>query len=185
MQEITNKLANLSVKNGSRMPLVRCKQYDFNPTPNISIPLLSYNVQDYAYKQEGVLPIHARGLFVEKNTHRIAIRGYDKFFNIGEVATTTWNWLCENTQGPYEMTLKENGCIIYMTGLEGHVLVTSKHAFGSRDDGEPTHSDKGYEWLHKHLASVGKSTGELAAFLESNNLTAVFELADDEFEEHV
>ena len=46
-----------------------------------------------------------------------------------------------STHGPYEVTLKENGCIIFISGLStGDIVVCSKHSTGDRiDDNE---SDK-------------------------------------------
>ncbi|KAG0299136.1 hypothetical protein BGZ97_003862, partial [Linnemannia gamsii] len=54
--------------------------------------------------------------------YRILVRGYDKFFNVGEVPKTSPGWIAENTEGPYEVTLKENGCIIFMSGLPPHLV---------------------------------------------------------------
>ncbi|KAG0337317.1 hypothetical protein BG004_007687 [Podila humilis] len=142
-----------------------------------------------------------------KGTHRILIRGYDKFFNIGEVEKTGLEWLTNNTEGPYEVTLKENGCIIFMAGLppqlagsEGGCVVSSKHSLGSLDHlrdqanngsgpgsdlPEVSHSAKGREWLEKSLIAKGKTLQEFGRWLYENNLTAVAELCDDSFEEHV
>ncbi|KAG0358729.1 hypothetical protein BG005_001916 [Podila minutissima] len=140
-----------------------------------------------------------------KGTHRILIRGYDKFFNIGEVEKTELTWLANKTEGPYEVTLKENGCIIFMAGLppqlagpEGGCIVSSKHFLGSLDHAfsaateaekgnlpEVSHSMKGREWLEKSLSAKGKTMQEFGRWLYDNNLTAVAELCDDSFEEHV
>ncbi|KAF9964520.1 hypothetical protein BGZ70_006336 [Mortierella alpina] len=132
-------------------------------------------------------------------THRILIRGYDKFFNIGEVKTTSTEWLSSETTGPYEVTLKENGCIIFMAGLpphlvgqEGGCVVSSKHFLGEQAPLEEnvqgpavSHSAKGREWLEKSLASKGKTLQQFGLWLWNHNLTAVAELCDDSFEEHI
>ncbi|KAF9905463.1 hypothetical protein EC991_001630 [Linnemannia zychae] len=129
--------------------------------------------------------------------YRILLRGYDKFFNVGEVLKTSTEWISENTEGPYEVTLKENGCIIFMSGLpphlvgpEGGCIVTSKHSLGHADPEtgkavEVTHAGKGREWLEKGLAARGKTVQEFGRWLWDNNLTAVAELCDDSFEEHI
>ena len=175
MESAIQKLAHMSVKD-KKSP-IRAKQYIFNPTASLSIPLFSYNIQEYAFRQPGYLPINARGLFVRKDNGKIVVRGYDKFFNIGEVEQTKWPFLESMTTGPYELTLKENGCIIFVASIDGHVLVTSKHAFGPRDDAskKPAHSEKGEEWLDRHLQGVSNRK-ELSAFLEQNDVTAVFEV---------
>ncbi|KAK3846679.1 MAG: RNA ligase-domain-containing protein [Linnemannia gamsii] len=130
-------------------------------------------------------------------TYRILLRGYDKFFNVGEVPKTSTEWIAENTEGPYEVTLKENGCIIFMSGLpphlvgpEGGCIVTSKHSLGHADPEtgmqvEATHAGKGREWLEKGLAARGKTVQEFGRWLWDHNLTAVAELCDDSFEEHI
>ncbi|KAF9586410.1 hypothetical protein BGW38_005527 [Lunasporangiospora selenospora] len=140
--------------------------------------------------------------------YRILIRGYDKFFNIGEVERTKQDWLEKQTEGPYEVTLKENGCIIFMAGMppelagpEGGCVVSSKHFMGALDpkinqsnskdnDAESkqpaiSHSTKGKEWLGRTLAAKGKTLKDFGRWLWSQNLTAVAELCDDSFEEHV
>lgn len=77
--ELLARLNELSLKD--KKSAVRAKKYVFNPTPEINVGILSYNIQDYAFKLDDYLPIHARGLFVSEETNRILVRGYDKFFN--------------------------------------------------------------------------------------------------------
>ncbi|KAG0057672.1 hypothetical protein BGZ83_005611 [Gryganskiella cystojenkinii] len=160
-----------------------------------------------------------------ESLNRILIRGYDKFFNVGEVDRTKLENLQEETMGPYEVTLKENGCIIFMAGLppsvvgpQGGCVVSSKHSLGSmerqlgRETGKakttPTattkadtaegeggetvnavaeglHPVKGREWLERNLARKGKTLQEFGLWLWNQNLTAVAELCDDSFEEHI
>lgn len=148
----------------------------------------SWKMQDWDYKKPN-LPTYARGLFTTTNSKgqpEIVTRGYDKFFNHGEVKKTEWRNVERNTRGPYELSVKENGCIIFLSGLEdGTLLVCSKHSTGSRDDTDLSHADAGEKWVERHLASVGKSKKDLAFKLRAMNATAVAELCDDEFEEHV
>ncbi|KAK0660052.1 tRNA ligase 1 [Lasiodiplodia hormozganensis] len=148
----------------------------------------SWRLQDWDYKKPN-LPTYARGLFTYKNLagiHEIAVRGYDKFFNHGEVNKTQWRNVERNTRGPYELSVKENGCIIFIAGLEdGTLLVCSKHSTGARQDTPLSHAQAGEKWVERHLATVGKTKEELAYALRRMNATAVAELCDDEFEEHV
>jgi len=149
----------------------------------------SWKFNDYDYKKS-TLPTFARGLFTYKNRssgdHEIVIRGYDKFFNINEVPKTKWAKIKEDTKGPYELTLKENGCIIFVSGLsDDSLLVCSKHSTGARGDVDQSHAMVGERWIDKHLASVGKTRVELSRHLRQLNATAVFELCDDSFEEHI
>ena len=165
-----------------------CKKTTFPVAGSNNISVDSWRFQDWDYKRDD-LPTYARGLFTtynRKNRPEIAIRGYDKFFNVDEVNSTQWRNVENNTQGPYELSVKENGCIIFISGLEdGTLLVCSKHSTGHRQDADVSHAVAGERWVETHLSSVGKTKVELAHELRRMNATAVGELCDDRFEEHV
>lgn len=152
-----------------------------------NLKVSSWRLQDWDYKRTD-LPTYARGLFTcvkENGEPEIAIRGYDKFFNIGEVTTTKWKHIEQHTRGPYELSLKENGCIIFISGLhDGTLLVCSKHSTGPRADGV-SHAVAGEKWIERQLAALGKTRADLAQELRKRNVTAVAELCDDDFEEHI
>lgn len=148
----------------------------------------SWKMAEWDYKKP-YLPTYARGLFTTKtrrNVPEIAIRGYDKFFNTGETSETAWDSIEKHTQGPYELTLKENGCIIFLSGLEdGTLLVCSKHSTGDRSDVELSHAAAGERHIERQLKALGKTKEDFAQELRSRNATAVCELCDDDFEEHI
>ncbi|KAJ2888646.1 trna ligase, partial [Coemansia asiatica] len=149
--------------------------------------IMSWKCTEYLYKKDPCpLPTQARGLFSSDQQEGdgdqvIIARGYDKFFNIGEVPKTKWEWIEQNTQGPYELTVKENGCLILAAGINSgkDLLVTSKHSINT------PHAEVGSSWIDKHVSKVGKTREEFAVFLFENNSTAIFELCDDDFEEHI
>lgn len=165
-----------------------CKKTTFPVDGSQNIKVDSWRFRDWDYKRDD-LPTYARGLFTtttSRNIHEIAVRGYDKFFNVDEVRVTKWDHIQNNTRGPYELSLKENGCIIFVSGLEdGTLLVCSKHSTGPRQDVEVSHAAAGHRWVRRHLESVGKTEKDLAMTLRRMNATAVGELCDDNFEEHV
>ncbi|KAF1937060.1 tRNA ligase-like protein [Clathrospora elynae] len=148
----------------------------------------SWKMNDWDYKKAN-LPTYARGLFTYKNLdghHEIAVRGYDKFFNHGEVRKTEWRTVENDTRGPYELSVKENGCIIFISGLDDDtLLVCSKHSTGARGNAALSHACAGERWAERHIATVGKTKEDLARTLRSMNATLVAELCDDAFEEHV
>lgn len=148
----------------------------------------SWRLQDWDYKRSG-LPSYARGLFTAKTrsgTPEIVVRGYDKFFNVGEVNDTKWDNIIAKTLPPYDLTLKENGCIIFISGLEDEtLLVCSKHSTGDRADVQVSHAGAGEARLERQLAAIGKTKAEFARELRCRNVTAVAELCDDSFEEHI
>lgn len=188
-QEIQNLVAGLngSIDKGNRGFRAKMTTFKIHGSPD-GITVDSWRLQDWDYKKPN-LPSYARGLFTTKNRcgqPEIAIRGYDKFFNVDETVDTKWPSLRARTQGPYELTLKENGCIIFIGGLEDDtLLVCSKHSTGARSDVELSHSMAGEKWVDKQLQAIGKTRAELARELRTRNVTAVAELCDDDFEEHI
>jgi tRNA ligase len=192
VQEVQTLLRNLegsTKKEGKGKKGFSSKKTDFDVEGSpAKLSVRSWRFQDWDYKRDD-LPTYARGLFTTKNEKgqpEICTRGYDKFFNTEEVNATKWRNIENNTKGPYELSLKENGCIIFISGLhDGTLLVCSKHSTGPRSDTELSHAMAGEKWVDRHLQSVGKTREDLARELRSRNATAVAELCDDEFEEHI
>lgn len=184
--EVGTLVANLSGGDKTKKGKAKRTSYKVEGSSD-GILVDSWRFQEWDYKK-GNLPVNARGLFTTKNRqkeHEIVIRGYDKFFNIDEVSETKWSNIETQTRGPYELTLKENGCIIFIGGLEDEtLLVCSKHSTGPRSDAI-SHSIVGEKWVDKQLAAIGKTRADLARELRARNATAVAELCDDEFEEHI
>lgn len=91
--DLISQLEKLTVSpNKKGKHLLRSKDYDV-PTNDSSIKVTSWRMQDYAYKAEPCpFPTRARGLFTsqqpEHKDRPILVRGYDKFFNVGEVSWT-------------------------------------------------------------------------------------------------
>lgn len=83
----------------------------------------------------------------------------------------------ETTKGPYYLTVKSNGCIIFMSALSPkELLVTSKHSLGKLKDQDMSHAEKGEEWLEKTLRLAGKTKEDFAAYLWKTKSTAVAEV---------
>jgi len=193
--ELVQSLFKAQKKHGK---LVRSTVYDAPEDPEIKVRSWKMSEHHY-YKVPSPFPTLARGIFTTwvsnghdkqegqgTGSYRIVARGYDKFFNIGEVPWTTWDAISRHTSPPYTLSVKSNGCIIFIAALtSSKLLVTSKHSIGAIQGQEMSHSQAGDKWLHKHLASVGKERSDLAKVLWDNGWTAVAELCDDSFEEHV
>ncbi|KAJ5893874.1 tRNA ligase [Penicillium taxi] len=186
IQDLEEASSKRERKEGEEKP-VTCKKNTYPVPGTTNVTVDSWKFMDWDYYKPN-LPTYARGLFTTKlkdNTPEIAVRGYDKFFNVDEMHTTKWSNIINNTRGPYEVGVKENGCIIFIAGMEDSTLmVCSKHSIGPRQDGV-SHAVAGESWVTRHVSSVGKSTKELAKKLRQMNATAVGELCDDSFEEHV
>lgn len=192
VEEVRTLLRNLEESTTKKLKAGKkgfsCKStgYDVEGSPK-KLVVHSWRFQDWDYKRPD-LPTYARGLFTGKNENgqpEISARGYDKFFNTDEVNATQWRNIENNTKGPYELSLKENGCIIFLSGMhDGTLLVCSKHSTGARNE-TLSHSKAAERWVDKQLAAIGKSREDLARELRKRNATAVAELCDDDFEEHI
>ncbi|CAG9977727.1 unnamed protein product [Clonostachys byssicola] len=166
-----------------------CKKTSFHVKDSpTGLKVDSWKMHDWDYKRRD-LPTYARGLFTSRlrnGNKEISVRGYDKFFNTDEVEETKWPKILTRTKAPYELTLKENGCIIFIAGLEDDTLIVcSKHSTGDRGDVDLSHASAGERLLEKQLATLGKTKVDLARELRKRNITAVAELCDDSFEEHI
>jgi tRNA ligase len=89
-----------------------------------------------------------------------------------------WSSLEAHTKPPYTLTLKSNGCIIFIAALSpSQILITSKHSLGPVQGASESHAQAGERWLRHHLGQVGKTTEELAKVLWVKNWTAVAEVS--------
>jgi tRNA ligase len=186
--------------------LVKPVKYAVPTVPDITVESWKMNEWKY-YNIPSPFPTLARGLFSmeekgegEGPRYRIIARGYDKFFNIGEVPWTNvrfclcttlnlcffltfllflkWSSLDAHTKPPYTLTLKSNGCIIFIAALSpSQILTTSKHSLGPLQNVSESHAQAGERWLHHHLGQAGKTTEELAKVLWEKNWTAVAEVS--------
>lgn len=151
--------------------------------------VVSWKFQEWDYGKKNIkLPCNARGLFILEDDDKpeIVARGYDKFFNVDEVPFTKWDYIEKNTVGPYDVTLKSNGCIIFISGLaDGTLVVCSKHSTGARTDVDRNHAESGKSFLLSQLAKLEIDSREFAKRLHELNVTAVAEYCDDSFEEHI
>jgi tRNA splicing ligase len=75
------------------------------------------------------------------------------------------------------VTAKENGCIIFIAALSNEkVIVTSKHSIPSLKTDIQAHAGVGYNWVLKHLDSVGKTESDLAEWIFDKSITLVAEV---------
>ncbi|KAF5380128.1 hypothetical protein D9615_006236 [Tricholomella constricta] len=198
-EEDSQLIAGLHRLSKKSPKLVKSSTYPAPADPNIVVRSWKMNEFKY-YDVPSPFPTLARGIFTvelppkadgkeageSEQKYRIVARGYDKFFNIGEVPWVTWPALESHTAAPYTLSLKSNGCIIFIAALtKSKLLVTSKHSLGPVAGSAVSHAQAGEAWLRKYLEQKGRTEEQLATHLWENNWTAVAELCDDSFEEHV
>ena len=93
-----------------------------------------------------------------------------------------WDALEEHTAAPYTLSLKSNGCIIFIAALtETKLIITSKHSLGPVGNSPVSHAQAGERWLRKYLEHKGKTEAELASRLWDKNWTAVAEVRHHTF----
>ncbi|KAJ2925172.1 hypothetical protein H1R20_g11912, partial [Candolleomyces eurysporus] len=143
------------------------------------ITVRSWKMNEFKYYDiPSPFPTLARGLFTtetrtdgeeeEEVKHRIV-----------------WEALKEHTAAPYVLSLKSNGCIIFIAAITPtKLIVTSKHSVGTGDE-TVSHALMGRKWLTMYLEQRERTEADMAAVLWKNRWTAVAELCDDSFEEHV
>ncbi|KAK0486146.1 RNA ligase [Armillaria novae-zelandiae] len=156
--------------------LVKSTVYNAPADPTIKVRSWKMNEYKY-YDVPSPFPSLVRGVFsvdLPANRHRIVARGYDKFFNIGEVPwTTVLGCLRKHTREPYLLSLKSNGCIIFIAALTpSKLLITSKHSIGKVGNSEKSHAEAGEVWLTKYLTQNGRTEADLAKRLWDSNWTA-------------
>ncbi|KAH3900681.1 tRNA ligase SCDLUD_003680 [Saccharomycodes ludwigii] len=167
------------------------RKFFIKNSSGMEIPITSWKFNEWDYEKQHKIKLLslARGLFTmkcEDGHYRVVCRGYDKFFAVDETSMTKWSKICEDTVGPYEVSLKENGCILLISGLnDGTLVVCSKHSVGNRDDLTRNHATSGEKFLRAQLDNDENLLRELALTLYHNNYTAVAEYCDDSFEEHI
>lgn len=96
VKEISSMIAALEAcsrkgKGGGKKAM-SSKKTTFEVSDTNGVTVDSWRFQEWDYKRRD-LPTYARGLFTYKRkdgTPEIATRGYDKFFNVGEVHETQW-----------------------------------------------------------------------------------------------
>ncbi|TID13158.1 hypothetical protein CANINC_005014 [Pichia inconspicua] len=157
-----------------------------NTIYNTDTKLISWKFNEWDYYSKKIkLPIYARGLFTTVDGE-IICRGYDKFFNMNEMSSVKEDELRKHTSGPYTVTVKSNGCIIFISGLpSGQLVVCSKHSTGEHDDLSKNHALVAQNAIEKQLKRMNVDIEQLAKLLYDNKITAVCEFCNDEFEEHV
>ena len=174
------KRAKQSGKSGK----VYKKNYSVWDIPDLTLSGWKFNEWDY-YSDRAKLPTMARGLFTLGDD--VVVRGYNKFFSIGETKATKLDAIEKECEGPYYATLKENGFLVLISGYKGQLIVTSKNSCGpsaTTEEGK-NYSRAAKDLVLKHLQSANRTEKEFADFLETNGWTAVGEGCDDSFEQHI
>ncbi|QCV88631.1 hypothetical protein FEZ32_09930 [Acidipropionibacterium jensenii] len=113
--------------------------------------------------------VHARGLFIDRETGKVVARGYEKFFHVGETPGRDRDqWVdAEVTRYPVRAVRKYNGYLALVASIRGRLMVFSK-------SGLTPYARVAERML---VAGVGDDGAEqLREMLERADATAVFEV---------
>lgn len=97
-----------------------------------------------------------------------------------------WDNILSRIKGLYEFMLKENGCIIFISGFEDDIFfVCSKYLIGDWQDVEYSYVSVGEKYIERQLQCIGKIKEDLVRELRRRNVIVVVEFCDDNFEEYI
>lgn len=121
--------------------------------------------------------IKARGLFFNNETKKIALRSYEKFFNINERENTKLHNLKRSMEFPVYEYLKYNGYLGLQSVHNGELIYASKSTL------ESEHA----QWFKEIFESnISASDRELIYnYIENNNCTFVYEVIDPINDPHI
>lgn len=120
----------------------------------------------------------ARGLYIDTKREAVVARGYEKFFNYGEMEFTKPEALARNLKFPVEVYVKENGFLgIVSTDADGDLIFTSKSAMGG------DHAIMVKENLYKIYGE--EAIEKMRKYANEYNVTFVFEIIDRERDPHI
>ena len=120
----------------------------------------------------------ARGLYIDTEHEQVVARGYEKFFNYGEMEFTKPEALARNLKFPVEAYIKENGFLgIVSTDNDGELIFTSKSTMGG------DHAVMVKENLYNIYGAT--AIEKMREYANQYHVTFVFEIIDRERDPHI
>lgn len=120
----------------------------------------------------------ARGLYIDTEHEQVVARGYEKFFNYGEMEFTKPEALARNLKFPVEAYVKENGFLgIVSTDNDGELIFTSKSTMGG------DHAVMVKENLYNIYGAT--AIEKMREYANQYHVTFVFEIIDRERDPHI
>lgn len=149
-------------------PLVRSKKQR-----GMNVTSFNFTRQAFKGKVWNNTTIKARGLFINTETEEIVVRGYDKFFNLGERPETKD---LDGLQFPLRCYEKSDGFL----GLMGYDKQSDRVLYCSKSESAGEHS----EYFRK-LMKQKTHAKELEEYVKGSGCTLLFEVIDVENDPHI
>ena len=143
----------------------------------------SFNFTENVFKSKkwDEQTVKARGLYIDIDQMKVAARGFDKFFNIGEVPSTELENLQNTLKYPVTAYVKENGFL----GLVSYPYKEDDKYLFVTTKSDPTGDHA--TWLRNMLeAPTNKADIEgIKKYCMDNNVTLLFECVDRLHDPHI
>lgn len=124
--------------------------------------------------------VKARGMFIDTAQNKIVARGYEKFFNIGEVFATTKDSLRNNLEYPLTIYGKENGFLGLLSFYQGELFFATKSMCDRAEE------DNRYVEIFKQVVKESNlDMDAIQSYLRAGNFTLVFEVVDPFLDSHI
>ncbi len=124
--------------------------------------------------------VKARGMFIDTAQNKIVARGYEKFFNIGEVFATTKDSLRNNLEYPLTIYGKENGFLGLLSVYQGELFYATKSMCDRAE------KDNRYVEIFKRVVEDSNlNMDAIKSYLRGGNFTLVFEVIDPISDPHI
>lgn len=136
---------------------------------------LNFNREAFNKKKWNDLTIKARGLFVDKDSGKVKIRSYNKFFNFGE-RHVNLGYLKKYATYPIRAFKKYNGFLGLASVVNNEIVLTSKSVTSGK------YKDIFQDIWNKVESEVREL---LKQTMIENNCTAVFEVVSPEYDPHI
>ncbi len=176
-QTVSDDIGKLSQESMIKLDsnkLIRKKQFESYP----HISSYTFKPSVFFKKSWNDVPVKARGLFID-NHRTIVARAYDKFFNIGEIPSTTLDNLSLKLQYPVAVYVKENGYL----GILGYDEQKDELFFTSKSNPESMHTTYFKEIFMQQIDH--QKLAALKNYLRSHNINLVFEVIDTSHDPHI
>jgi predicted kinase len=168
----------VSYENSEWIKALRTSKFIIEKEFKENISSFNFTRKAFSKKIWNEQTIKARGLFVNNKNYEIVARSYEKFFNIGEMDFTEFNYLKENLQFPIRVYIKENGYL----GILGYNSEFDKLVFASKSTIDSDYANR-FRDIYKDKYDFEKP--EIKNYLNKNNLALVFEVIDPVNDPHI
>jgi predicted phosphodiesterase len=176
----STKIVQVEINNEHKQLVEQLRLSKFIQEKLLPDDISSFNFTRDAFydKKWNSLTTKARGLFFNIKNYEIVARGYEKFFNIGEMEFTEFENLKKNLVYPLRVYEKENGFL----GIMGFNTERNQTIFCSKSS---TNNDFSNMFEEIYMSRYKEVLSELRNLMATYNLSFVFEVIEPKKDPHI